>query len=98
MKEGSRGEFALAEVGQVSRWVWKGVMTGISDKAREFFEGRLASVNKSLVLPKVLYFLHYGAISWFVPFLGIYLRTAGLGDGEIGVLYAVICPSLDELH
>jgi hypothetical protein len=66
-------------------------MPGISDKVRDVFKGRLASVNKSLVLPKVLYFLHYGAISWFVPFLGIYLRTAGLGDGEIGVLYAVRC-------
>jgi len=85
-------------VGQVSRGVTRGLMTVISDKARDFFEGRLASVNKNLVLPKVLYFLHYGAISWFVPFLGIYLRTAGLGDGEIGVLYAVICPSSDDLH
>lgn len=73
-------------------------MPEILERVRVLFAERSASVNQSLVLPKVLYFLHYGAISWFVPFLGIYLRTAGLGDGEIGVLYAVGDPPPTTPH
>ena len=47
-------------------------------------------MQKDRILIKFLYFMHYMTISFFVPFVSIYLRSVGFGNGEIGILYAVI--------
>jgi len=49
----------------------------------------LPAIDRSMVLPKALYFCYYGASAALIPFLPIYYQGVGLTGKEIGLLVAI---------